>query len=177
MFSGLDLRSGYFQLPIQEESQEKTAFTCLSLGQQFCIKVTSQGLTSAPASFARTMQRTFNKQIARNDLEVYLDDVLAYSKDHTEMLTTLDEALNNLTESGMKINLEKCQFGIEKLTYLGFELNKDGFKPDPINSEGITKVNYPSTLKGIRSFLGMTNFYRLLIPKFSQLLKPLTKLT
>jgi hypothetical protein len=123
------------------------------------------------------MQRTFNKQIARNDLEVYLDDVLAYSKDHTEMLTTLDEALNNLTESGMKINLEKCQFGIEKLTYLGFELNKDGFKPDPIKSEGITKVNYPSTLKGIRSFLGMTNFYRLLIPKFSQLLKPLTRLT
>jgi hypothetical protein len=123
------------------------------------------------------MQRTFNKQIARNDLEVYLDDVLAYSKDHTEMLTTLDEALNNLTESGMKINLDKCQFGIEKLTYLGFELNKDGFKPDPINSEGITKVNYPSTLKGIRSFLGMTNFYRLLIPKFSQLLKPLTRLT
>jgi hypothetical protein len=60
---------------------------------------------------------------------------------------------------------------------LGFELNKDGFKPDPIKSEGITKVNYPSTLKGIRSFLGMTNFYRLLIPKFSQLLKPLTRLT
>ena len=70
VFSGLDLRSGYFQLPIQEESQEKTSFTCLSRGQQFCFKVTSQGLTSARASFARTMQRIFNKQIARNDLEV-----------------------------------------------------------------------------------------------------------
>ena len=55
VFSGLDLRSGYFQLPIEKNSQEKTAFTCLSLGQQFCCKVTSQGLTSAPASFARTM--------------------------------------------------------------------------------------------------------------------------
>ena len=177
IFSSLDLRSGYFQLPIQKESQEKTAFTSLSLGQQYCFNVTSQGLTSAPASFARTMQRIFSKQIAKNDLEVYLDDVLAYSKDHKEMLRTLDEALENLAKSGMKINIEKCQFGIEKLTYLGFEISKDGFKPDPVKSEGITKVNEPSTLKGVRSFMGMANFYRLLIPKFSELMKPLTKLT
>ena len=177
VFSGLDLRSGYFQLPIEKDSQEKTAFTCLSLGQQFCFKVTSQGLSSAPASFSRTMQRIFNKQIARNDLEVYLDDVLAYSKDHNEMLETLSEALGNLTRAGMKLNLDKCQFGVRKLTYLGFELNQEGFKSDPIKSEAITKVNPPSTLKGVRSFLGMTNFYRLLIPKFSQLMKPLTKLT
>ena len=177
VFTSLDLRSGYFQLPIQKESQEKTAFTSLSLGQQFCFNVTSQGLTSAPASFARTMQRIFCKQIANNELEVYLDDVLAYSKDHKEMLRTLDEALENLSKSGMKINIEKCQFGIDKLTYLGFEISKDGFKPDPVKSKGITQVNEPCTLKGVRSFMGMANFYRLLIPKFSRLTKPLTKLT
>ena len=57
VFSSLDLRSGYFQLPIQKESQEKTAFFCPSLGQQFCFKVTTQGLTSAPASFARTISK------------------------------------------------------------------------------------------------------------------------
>ena len=96
VFRGSDLRSGYFQLPIENNSQEKTAFTCLSLGQQFCFKVTSQGLSSAPASFDRMMQRIFNKQIARNDLEVYIDDVLAYSRDHNEMLRTLNEALDNL---------------------------------------------------------------------------------
>jgi len=177
IFSSLDLRSGYFQLPIQKESQEKTAFTSLSLGQQYCFNVTSQGLTSAPASFSRTMQRIFCKQIANNDLEVYLDDVLAYSKTHKEMLQTLDKALENLSISGMKINIEKCQFGIDKLTYLGFEINKDGFKQDPVKSEGITNVAEPSTLKGVRSFMGMANFYRLLIPKFSKLTSPLTKLT
>ena len=177
VFSSLDLRSGYFQLPISKESQEKTAFTCPSTGQQYCFNVTSQGLTSAPASFARVMKRIFSKQVARNDLEVYLDDILAYSKDHNEMLKTLDEAMKNLIESGMKINIEKCQFGIKKLTYLGFELDKDGYRPDPIKSEAITKVHEPSTLKGVRSFMGMANFYRLLIPKFSQLTKPLTKLT
>ena len=52
------------------------------------------------------MQRIFSKQVARNDLEVYLDDVLAYSKDHNEMLRTLDEAMKNLIDSGMKINIE-----------------------------------------------------------------------
>ena len=77
----------------------------------------------------------------------------------------------------MKINLEKCQFGVDKLTYLDFQLSRDGFKPDPVKSEAITKVNPPSTLKGVRSFLGMTNFYRLLIPRFSQLMRPLTRLT
>ena len=177
IFSSLDLRSGYFQLPVSKESQEKTAFTCPSTGQQYCFNVTSQGLTSAPASFARVMKRIFSKQVAKNELEVYLDDVLAYSKDHNEMLRTLDEAMKNLIDSGMKINISKCQFGIKKLTYLGFELDKDGYRPDPIKSEGITKVNEPSTLKGVRSFMGMANFYRLLIPKFSQLTKPLTKLT
>ena len=177
VFSSLDLRSGYYQLPISKESQEKTAFTCPNTGQQYCFNVTSQGLTSAPASFARVMKRIFSKQVSRNDLEVYLDDILAYSKDHSEMLRTLDEAMKNLTESGMKINIEKCQFGIKKLTYLGFELDKDGYKPDPLKSEGITKVNEPSTLKGVRSFMGMANFYRLLIPKFSQLTRPLTNLT
>ena len=177
IFSSLDLRSGYFQLPIAKESQEKTAFTSVSLGQQFCFKVTSQGLTSAPASFARTMQRIFSKQIAKNELEVYLDDVLSYAKDHTEMLNTLEEAFKNLIDSGMKINIEKCQFGINKLTYLGFEISKDGYKPDPVKSEGITKVVEPSTLKGVRSFMGMANFYRYLIPKFAQITKPLTKLT
>ena len=176
VFTSLDLRSGYFQLPIQKESQEKTAFTVPSLGQ-FCFNVTSQGLTSAPASFSRTMQRIFSKQVANNDLEVYLDDVLAYAKTHTDMLKTLDEALQNLSDSGMKINIDKCEFGISKLTYLGFELSKDGYKPDPVKSEGITKVHEPSTLKGVRSFMGMTNFYRKLIPKFAQLTKPLTKLT
>ena len=90
------------------------------------------------------------------------------------MLRTLDEAMKNLIDSGMKINIEKCQFGIKKLTYLGFELDKNGYKPDPIKSEGINKVNEPSTLKGVKSFMGMADFYRLLIPKFSQLTKPLT---
>ena len=93
VFSSLDLRSGYYQLPISQESQEKTAFTCPNTGQQYCFNVTSQGLTSAPASFARVMKRIFSKQVSRNDLEVYLDDILAYSKDHSEMLKTLDKAL------------------------------------------------------------------------------------
>ena len=108
VFSGLNLRSGYFQLPIEKTSQVKTAFTCLSLGKQFCFKVTSMGLKAAPASFAKAIQRVFSTQIARNELEVYLDDVLAYAIDHNEMRKTLNEALRNLTQAGIKINLEKC---------------------------------------------------------------------
>jgi hypothetical protein len=89
------------------------------------------------------MQRIFSKQIARNDLEVYLDDVLAYSKDHKDMLRTLDEAMKNLISSGMKINIDKCQFGIDKLTYLGFELDKHGYKPDQLSQKVSQKCMSP----------------------------------
>ena len=82
VFSSLDLRSGYFQLPIQKGSEEKNSFFLSKSGTTILFNVTTQGLTSAPASFARTMQQIFSRQVARNDLEVYLDDVLAYSKDH-----------------------------------------------------------------------------------------------
>ena len=77
----------------------------------------------------------------------------------------------------MLINLEKCEFGVDKLTYLGFEMDKTGYRPDPRKMESIKNMKMPETLKGIRGLLGFSGFYRHLIPRFSQLVRPLTYLT
>ena len=76
----------------------------------------------------------------------------------------------------MLINLEKCEFGVSKLTYLGFEMDKTGYRPDPRKMKSILEMKILETLKSLRGLLGFVGFYRMLIPKFSQLVKPLTYL-
>ena len=90
---------------------------------------------------------------------------------------TLEDALSAIQNSGMLINLEKCEFAVPNLTYLGFQMNKDGYRPDPRKMDSILLLRPPSTLKGIRGLLGFAGFYRHLIPRFTLLVKPLTELT
>ena len=83
------------------------------------------------------MARIFNKQIAAGDVECYLDDVLAYATTENDMFRILTEAFENLRESGMLVNLAKCNFHVQKITYLGFEITPEGYSicPDKIVSE------------------------------------------
>lgn len=175
-FSSIDLRSGFWQVPLLESDQHKSAFWIPGMGQH-CWTVAPQGLVSLPASFQRIMQRVFQKQIVKEDIEVYLDDILAFASDDDDMLRILEETFLNLRKAGLTINLKKCDFNVEKLVYLGFEVDKDGYRADPLKIAGITKVQLPRTLKGVRSFVGMLQFYRDTLPRFSQLIKPLTSLT
>ena len=176
-FTSLDLRSGFTQLPIDESSQHKTAFTNLATGTQYMFTRTLQGLKNAPCSFHRVMVRVFKKILAKGCCEVYLDDILLFNKNHEEHLSTLDESLSAIQDSGMLINLEKCEFGVDKLTYLGFEMDKAGYRPDPRKMKSIMEMKMPETLRSVRGLLGFAGFYRHLIPRFSQLVRPLTYLT
>ena len=138
---------------------------------------TLQELKNAPCSFHRVMARVFKKILAKKCCEVYLDDILLYNTSHADHLITLEESLSAIQDSGMLINLEKCEFGVSKLTYLGFEMDKTGYRPDPRKMKSILEMKMPETLRSLRGLLGFVGFYRMLIPKFSQLVKPLTYLT
>ena len=83
----------------------------------------------------------------------------------------------NLRKSGLLVNLKKCDLGVTKLVYLGFEINKDGYSADPKKVAGIVNARLPKTLHGVCSFVGMLQFYRNAIPRYPQLTKPLTFLT
>ena len=175
-FSSIDLRHGYYNVEISPEDRHKTAFWVESLGQ-LAWNVSAQGLVNLPASFSRIMRRIFQKQIEKNEVEVYLDDLLCHSSDHSSMLAILRETFENMSDSGLMMNLPKCKFGAKSLVYLGFLIDGNGYSVDPANVRAVVDSKTPTTLRGVRSYVGLLNFYRHTIKNFTALVKPLTALT
>ena len=124
------------------------------------INLCAMGLVSLPALFQGIMHRIFRQQIAREELEVYLDDILVFASDDNEMLRILEETFLNLRKSGLLVFLRKCDLGVTKLVYLGLEINKDGYSADPKKVAGIVNAKIPKTLHGVRSFVGMLHFIK-----------------
>ena len=176
IFSNIDMRHGYYNLEIKPEDREKTAFWVEGLGQ-LAWNVAAQGLVNCPASFSRVVHRIFRKQIEKNEVENYLDDLLCHGKTHADLLRILEECFESLGNSGLKMNLEKCTFGANSLVYLGFRIDGNGYCASPDNVKTITNAKEPKTLKMVRSFCGLLNFYFNCVPNYSSLIKPLTFLT
>ena len=176
IFSSIDLRHGYYNVGVSPKDRNKTAFWTADLGQ-LSWNVSPQGLVNLPATFSRIMNRIFRKQVATRNVEIYLDDILCHTQTHGEMLEILEQIFENLKNSGMKLNLKKTNLGANSIVYLGYEINEAGYSANPANIRTITHTLPPTTLRGVRSYIGLLNFYRHTIPNFSGLLKPLTQLT
>jgi hypothetical protein len=116
IFSTLDLSSGFGQLPLAPESQKCTAFTVQNLGQ-FQWTCTSQGLHSAPSHYQQSMELTVKDL---HNIIVYIDDLLVHNSDHTQHRLSLQTLFNRLRPANLKKNIEKCEFGSDNVTYLGF---------------------------------------------------------
>ena len=174
VFSALDLMKGYHQVQVEEDSKMKTAFTChLGLYQYRRMPF---GLTNAPATFQRLMGKLFGGK----DWEfvfVYLDDILIASRDLQEHLEHLQKVAQRLRESGLRLKPAKCVFATEQVEYLGHTLTKEGVKPNKCNVQAVSEFPRPNSLKEVRSFLGMANFYRRHIPSMAAISRPLTDLT
>ena len=176
VFTSLDLRSGFYQIPLAEKDKKKTAFWVQDFGQ-FCWERAPQGLSFMPFSFQRIMERIFRQEIEQNTVIAYLDDLLCYAGSTGSMIEQLEKILQKLRRSGLLINVEKCEIAKPKLTYLGFEISAKGYAPDPRKVKDILACPVPTTIKQVRAFIGMLQFYRSHFPKFSQDIKPLSKLT
>ena len=109
--------SGYNQIKIDEEDQEKTTF--ITSQELYCYKVMPFGLENAGATYQRLVNKMFNKQIGRN-MEVYVDDMLVKSKEELTHLDDLKETFTSLKEYQMKLNPSKCVFGVASGKFLGF---------------------------------------------------------
>jgi hypothetical protein len=173
-FSTLDLACGYYQLRISPSDQAKTAFPT-PLGH-FEWKVLPMGLTNAPSSFMRTMQKVFEKYIGDFVL-VYLDDILVLSKDAKSHITNLRQVFQTLSDHNFTVKLSKCKFLQEQVKYLGHILSKDGIKPDPAKIQSLQDWELPTDATGMLQFLGLANYFRKFIPDFSRLSASLYHLT
>ncbi|GJU86124.1 putative nucleotidyltransferase, ribonuclease H [Tanacetum coccineum] len=169
----LDGFSGFFQIPIAPEDQEKTTFTC-PYGT-FAYRRMPFGLCNAPATFQRCMTAIFHDMV-EDFMEVFMDDFLVFGNSFDCCLANLDRMLARCEETNLVLNWEKCHFMVKEGIVLGHKISGAGIEVDRAKIDVIAKLPYPTNVKGVRSFLGHAGFYRRFIKDFSMISKPMTKL-
>lgn len=173
--SSLDLKSAFWQIPLDPESKEKTAFTIPTRGL-FHFKVMCYGLTSAPATQQRLMDILFGPEYCGR-IFIYLDDIIVVSETFSEHLTLLRTVLERLQFGNLTINLNKCKFFRKQLKYLGFVVDEYGLRTDPDKVKAIIDFPVPTNRKDVKRFLGTASYYRRFIKNFSNIAGPLNHLT
>ena len=174
-FSTLDQKTGYWQVEIQEEDKQKTAFTVGPLGFYECERMPF-GLTNAPATFQRLMENCLGDLHLKWCL-IYLDDIVVFSATFNDHLVRLKAVFDRLREAGVLLKPSKCFFFKKKIHYLGHVVSPEGIGTDPAKIEAMKKFPRPETLTQLRSFLGLVGYYRKFIKQFSQVASPLYELT
>ncbi|WKA10554.1 hypothetical protein VitviT2T_028119 [Vitis vinifera] len=169
----LDGYSGYFQIEIDVEDQEKTTFTC-PFGT-YAYRRMPFGLCNAPATFQRCMLSIFSDMVERI-MEVFIDEITIYGGTFEECLVNLQAVLNRCIEKDLVLNWEKCHFMVHQGIVLGHTISEKGIEVDKAKVELIVKLSSPTTVKGVRQFHGHAGFYRRFIKDFSRLSKPLCEL-
>ncbi|CAM4928332.1 unnamed protein product [Rotaria socialis] len=175
-FSKLDLRSGYFQIPINENDKPKTAF--ITTAGLWKFNVLPMGLTNAPPSFQRIMYNVIAK--GREDYcLVYLDDIIIFSKTFEDHLKQLDEILKVLNNHRFQLNPIKCSIIINKIDYLGHSIDEYGITPLHDNIKAIRESQLPDypTLKQANEFIGGIGFYRNFIRNFAKIAGSIHRVT
>ncbi|GES91988.1 retroviral-like aspartic protease 1 [Rhizophagus clarus] len=169
-FTTLDLASGYWQIKVKAEDQEKTAFITKFGTYEF--KVMPFGLCNAPATFQRTMDRVLGN-LKGKFVMVYLDDVIIYSKTFQEHLQHIEEVFDKIRQANLRLKAEKCHFGAKELQFLGHVVGEEGIKPDSEKIDKIVNYPIPVNIRDLRGVLGLFSYYRCFIKNFSQLADPI----
>ncbi|GJY59518.1 reverse transcriptase domain-containing protein [Tanacetum coccineum] len=169
----LDGFSGYFQIPIDPQDQEKTTFTC-PYGT-FAYRRMPFGLCNAPGTFQRCMMAIFHDMIEET-MEVFMDDFSVFGDSFSSCLSHLDKMLKRCEETNLVLNWEKCHFMVKEGIVLGHKISKSGIEVDRAKVDVIAKLPHPTSVKGVRSFLGHAGFYRRFIQDFSKIARPMTHL-
>ena len=173
-FSTLDLASGYWQVTMDSDSQEKTAFTTHRGLYEFSVM--PFGLCNAPATFQRLMKQVLDGLIGQSCM-VYLDDVLVIGKNFEEQLENLEKVFLRLEKAGLRLKPKKCNLAQTKVEYLGYVVSEEGITADEKKVRAIMEFPVPTNIKSLKSFLGLASYYRRFVPCFSKIAHPLHQLT
>ena len=173
-FSTLDCAMGYYQIPLNPDSQSKTAFSTHK--SHFHFLRMPMGLKGAPATFQRLMNYIMSGIQGVRAL-IYLDDIIVYGRTVQEHNDGLVEVFDRLREHNLKLQIDKCEFLRDSVNYLGYVISKEGLLPDETKVSAVRNFPTPQTQKQVKGFLGLTGYYRRFIANYSQIAKPLFYLT
>lgn len=174
MFTTLDLRSGYHQIQVDEESRPKTAFNVP--GGHYEYQRMPFGLSTAPATFQRLMDSVL-MGLKGDKCLVYLDDIILFSKDWSSHLEAIRGVFSKLQSVNLTVQLSKCNFVVDRVGYLGHVITSRGVEPDPGKIKAVQEFPVPKTVTEVRSFLGLSGYYRRFIDGYAVIGQPLFELT
>ena len=174
-YSTFDMNSGFWQVPMDEESKQYTAFTLGSMGLYECESMPF-GLCSAPPTFQRLMQNCLGELNLTYCL-IYLDDVIVFSKMPEEHLRRMHVVFDHLREHGLKLKPSKCDVFKSEINYLAHHVSRKGVLPSKKNLESIAQCPPSDTYTKVKSFVDLVGHYRHFIKGFAKIAAPLYDLT
>ena len=173
-FTSLDMRSGYYQVELEPEHQERTAFTVGPLGFYECVRMPF-GLTNAPATFQRLMERVM-EEIHMKECVTFIDDVIVHGTDFDQHLERLEHVFQKIRKHNLKLNPEKCEFLKRKVVYCGHVVSDQGIETDPAKIAEVQQMEAPTNVEEVRRFIGLTGYYRKFVKDYAKIARPLTDL-
>jgi hypothetical protein len=172
-FSKIDLRSGYYQLRIRHEDVPKTAFVTRYGQHEFTVM--PFGLINAPVYFMNLMNKVFMEELDKF-VVVFIDDILVYSRSAEDHGHHLRIVLGKLRDHQLYAKFSKCEFWLQKVSFLGHILTTEGVAVDPEKVTVVANWKKPASVTEIQSFLGLASYYRRFIKGFYKIAKPMTTL-
>ena len=173
IFTKLDIRAAFNKIRMDPSSEEYTTFRT-RYGTYKC-KVLPFGLCNGPATYQRYMNDVLIDYLDEFCI-AYLDDILIYSDSPEEHVEHVKKVLDRLRQAGLQADILKSEFHVTRTRYLGYILTHTGLEVDPTKVEALRNWKTPTTVTGVKSFLGFAGFYRQFVPGFSRIAKPISAL-
>ena len=172
IFSTIDVKDAYLQIPLSEESKKKTAFTVPGRGL-FQYTRLPAGLKDAAGRWQSAIEKVLGYD---PNILVYMDDILIFSSDWEHHKRLLRKVFQKLYDAGITIKMSKCSFGLERIIYLGHVIDRYGVRPDPSKIAAVVNYPTPNNVKKVRQFLGLAGWMRKFVNNFSTIARPLNNL-
>lgn len=173
-FSHLDLSQGYYQIELEKESRQCTAF--VTDKGQFQMTRLPMGLKISPSSFSRAMSIAM-AGLNNSSCFIYLDDLIVFGNSLTSHNQNLVKILDRLRQVNLKLNPKKCDFLKQEILYLGHLISKEGVAPDPEKTKAILNFPVPKDANETKRFVAFANYYRKHIANFADIASPLNFLS
>lgn len=175
-YTKVDVSAAFHKIRIKEGDEWKTAFRTRFGSFEWCV--TPFGLTGAPATFQRYINQVL-REFLDDFVSAYIDDVIIFTNGSLqEHRNQVLQVMKKLTDAGLQLDIDKCEFEQKQVKYLGYIIDSEkGVSVDPEKITAIRTWEAPSTVRGVRGFVGFANYYREFIPKFADIAQPLTALT